>query len=72
MREAQHSLTSLQRLFVESDRRFSLLVIVALCLAAGLAVGAYVALLSPLLAVIGTLALIGGLLMLRDSCLKQE
>jgi hypothetical protein len=66
VREAQRSNTGLQRLFVDSDRRFSFLVIVALCVAAGLAAGAYVALLSPLLAVVGTLALIGGLLMLRD------
>jgi O-antigen ligase len=62
----EYSLSSLQRIFVNTDRRFALLVIVALCIAAGLAVGAYVALLSPLLAVVGTLALIGGLLMLRD------
>jgi O-antigen ligase len=66
VREAQQSHNGLQRLFVDSDRRFSLLVIVALCIAAGLIVGAYVALLSPLLAVVGMLALIGGLLMLRD------
>jgi O-antigen ligase len=66
VRTAQHSLSGLQRIFVGSDRRFSLLVIVALCVAAGLAAGAYVALLSPLLAVVGTLAIVGGLLMLRD------
>ena len=41
--------------------------VVALCVAAGLAVGAYVAILSPLLAVIGAAALVAGLLMLRDT-----
>jgi O-antigen ligase len=66
VRGAQNPLTSVQRLFVDSDHRFSLLVIVALCLATGLVAGAYVALLSPLLAVVGTMALIAGLLMLRD------
>jgi len=40
--------------------------IVALTAAAGLAIGAYVALLSPILAVAGAVALVGGLLMLRD------
>lgn len=62
----EHSLTSLQQIFVESDHRFALAVVLALSVAAGLAVGAYVALLSPLLAIVGVLALAGGLLMLRD------
>jgi hypothetical protein len=61
------SLISLQRIFVESDRRFALAVIFALCLAAGLVVGTYVALLSPIYAIAGVAALVGGLLMLRDT-----
>jgi hypothetical protein len=60
-------LISLQRIFVESDRRFALAVIFALCLAAGLVVGTYVALLSPIYAIAGVAALVGGLLMLRDT-----
>jgi hypothetical protein len=63
----QRTISSLQRIFSESDRRFALAAIVALCLAAGLLVGAYVAILSPLLAVAGILAIVGGLLMLRDT-----
>ena len=66
-RGAPSSLASFRRLFLESDRRFALAVVVALCVAAGLAVGAYVAILSPLLAVIGAAALVAGLLMLRDT-----
>ena len=62
----ERSLSSLQQIFLESDRRFVLVAIVALSAAAGLVAGAYVALLSPILAVIGVLALVGGLLMLRD------
>ena len=62
----ERSLVSLQRIFVESDRRFVLAATVALAVAAGLVVGAYVAILSPILAVVGVVALTGGLLMLRD------
>ena len=62
----QYSRSSLQRMLVESDRRFALALVVALCIAAGLLVGAYVAILSPLIAVAGILAIAGGLLMLRD------
>jgi O-antigen ligase len=62
----QQTLTSLQKIFIESDRRFALPAIVALCVAAGLAIGAYVAILSPILAVAATLAVVGGVLMLRD------
>jgi hypothetical protein len=64
---AERSWASLQRIFVESDRRFALAAAVALCLAAGLAVGAYVAILSPVLAVLGVVAISAGLLMLRDT-----
>lgn len=63
----QRTRSSLQRIFSESDRRFALAAIVSLCLAAGLLVGAYVAILSPLLAVAGILAVVGALLMLRDT-----
>jgi O-antigen ligase len=61
---------SLQKLFVEAegvDRRFVTIAIIALSLAAGLLVGAYVAILSPLYAIAGALAIVGGLLMLRDT-----
>jgi O-antigen ligase len=58
---------SLRKLFVESDRRFAALAIVAVCVAAGLVAGAYVAILSPLYATAGVLAIVGGLLMLRDT-----
>jgi O-antigen ligase len=58
--------TSLQRILVESDRRFVVLAVVALCIAAGLLVGAYVAILSPVLAAAGVVAIAAGLLMLRD------
>ena len=61
------SFLGLQRIFVESDRRFVLASIVAVALAAGLAVGAYVAILSPLLAVVGVGAIAGGLLLLRQT-----
>ena len=61
------SFLGLQRIFVESDRRFILAAVVSVALAAGLAVGAYVALLSPILAIVGVAALAGGLLMLRDT-----
>lgn len=63
----EYTLGSLQRIFIESDRRFTLIAIVALSVAAGLAVGAYVAILSPLFAVVGVLAVVGALLMLRDT-----
>jgi hypothetical protein len=63
----ERSLAGLQRIFVESDRRFVLAATVSLCLAAGLLAGAYVAVLSPLYAVAGAIALVGGLLMLRDT-----
>ncbi len=62
----EQPLVGLQRIFVESDRRFALAAIVALCVAAGLVAGAYVALLSPILAAAGVLAVVGGLLLLRD------
>ena len=61
------SFLGLQRIFVESDRRFVLAAVVSVALAAGLVAGAYVALLSPLLAVVGVVALVGGLLVLRDT-----
>jgi len=63
----QRTLSSLQRLFVTGDRRLALAVTVALCLAAGLVAGAYMAAISPLYAIAGLLALAAGLLMLRDT-----
>jgi hypothetical protein len=60
-------LTSLRQILIESDRRFALAAVICFCLAAGLLVGAYVAVLSPLYAVAGVMALAGGLLMLRDT-----
>lgn len=63
----QRTVVSLQKLFVESDRRFALAAMMALCVAAGLLVGAYVAVLSPIFAVAGVLVIAGGLLMLRDT-----
>lgn len=62
----EDSVVRLQQVFVKSDRRFALAATIAVCVALGLLVGAYVALLSPVFAVVGVLALIGGLLMLRD------
>jgi len=56
-----------QRIFVESDRRFALAAAMALAIAVGLVAGAYVALLSPILAIAGVVAMAGGLLMLRDT-----
>jgi O-antigen ligase len=50
-----------------SDRRFILAAIVAFCVAAGLLIGTYVAILSPIYALAGAIALVGGLLMLRDT-----
>jgi O-antigen ligase len=64
---SQRTLLSLQNLFVASDRRFALIALFALCTATGLVVGAYVAILSPLYAAAGVLAIAGGLLMLRDT-----
>jgi hypothetical protein len=63
----EHSVISLRQILIESDRRFALAAVVAFCLAAGLLIGAYVAILSPLYAVAGVVALTGGLLMLRDT-----
>jgi hypothetical protein len=63
----ERSLVSLQRIFVESDRRLALVAAAALSIAVGLVIGAYVALLSPILATAGVIALTGGLLMLRDT-----
>jgi O-antigen ligase len=57
----------LQRIFFDSDRRFALAAIVALCLAAGLLVGTYVAILSPIYAIAGVGAIVGGLLLLRNT-----
>jgi O-antigen ligase len=62
----EDSVIRLQQVFVQSDRRFALAATVALCVAVGLLVGAYVAILSPVFAIAGVLVLIGGLLMLRD------
>ena len=64
---AERSWASLQQIFVESDRRFALAAAVALCVAAGVVVGAYVAIVSPVLAVLGIVAICGALLMLRDT-----
>ena len=61
------STLGLQKIFVESDRRFVLAAVVSVALAVGLVIGAYVALLSPVLAVVGVAAIAGGLLMLRDT-----
>jgi hypothetical protein len=57
---------SMHQILIESDRRFALAVMIALCVAAGLLAGAYVAILAPLYAVAGMLAVVAGLLMLRD------
>ncbi len=58
---------SLQRLFIECDRRLALTATVVLGVAAGLVAGAYVAILSPILAAVGVVAIVGGWLMLRDT-----
>ncbi len=63
----ERSGASLQRILVESDPRFALVAVVLVCVATGLVVGAYVAILSPILAIIGVIAIVGGLLMLRDT-----
>ena len=65
--ETNHSLASLQRILIQGDRRFALAVVIALAVAVGLVVGTYVAILSPVLATAGVLALAAGLLMLRDT-----
>lgn len=62
----ERGVTSLQRIWVESDHRLARVATIALCLAAGLVVGAVVAILSPLYALAAALALVAGLLMLRD------
>lgn len=62
----ERGFVSLQRIWVESDPRLARVATIALCLAAGLVVGAYVAILSPLYALAAALALVAGLLMLRD------
>ena len=63
----QQTVDSLQKIFVRSDRRLALVLIAAVSVALGLVIGAYVALLSPILAVAGVVAIIGGLLMLYDT-----
>jgi O-antigen ligase len=60
-------MNSLQHIFFDSSRRATLAAITALCVAAGLVAGTYLAILSPVYAIAGTLALAGGLLMLRDA-----
>jgi polysaccharide biosynthesis protein PslJ len=61
------ALAGLRRLFVETEPRFALVATAAFCLAAGLVVGAYVAILSPIYAVAGIVALTGSIFMLRDT-----
>ena len=56
----------MQQILIQSDRRFALALVIALCVAAGLIVGAYVAILSPLYAVAAVVALVGILLVLRQ------
>lgn len=62
----ERTVASLQRIFVTGDRRVALASIIGLCMAAGLVVGAYAAVLSPIYAMVGVLALVAGLLMLRS------
>jgi O-antigen ligase len=62
----QRALASLQQIFIESDHRFVLLATIALCVAAGLIAGSYVAILSPIYAIAGVLAVVAALLMLHD------
>ena len=57
---------SLQTIFVTNERWLIILAVVGLCLVVGLVGGAYVAFLTPLLAALVLIALVGGLLMLRD------
>lgn len=58
---------SFRRLFIEGDHRLVLALTVILGVAAGLVAGAYVAILSPILAAVGGVAIVGGWLMLRDT-----
>jgi O-antigen ligase len=59
-------MTSLRRVLFDTDRRFAAAALAALCVAAGLVAGAYAAILSPVYALAGALALTAGLLMLRS------
>jgi hypothetical protein len=58
---------SLQDLFVKSDRRLALASTIVLALAAGLGIGAYVAVLSPIWAAAVAVVAVGGLLMLQST-----
>jgi len=60
-------LSRMQHAFVDGDRRVVLAATAALCLAAGLLVGAYVSILSPVWAVVAAVALAAGVLMLHDT-----
>jgi len=57
---------NLQTIFVTNERWLIILAIVGLCLMVGLIGGAYIAFLTPLLAALVLIALVGGLLMLRS------
>ncbi|MDH4135107.1 MAG: O-antigen ligase family protein [Anaerolineae bacterium] len=57
---------SLQTIFVTNERWLIILAVVGLCLIVGLIGGAYIAFLTPLLAALVLIALVGGLLMLRN------
>ncbi len=57
---------SLQTIFVTNERWLIILAVVGLCLVVGLIGGAYIAFLTPLLAALVLIALVGGLLMLRS------
>ncbi|HNS51938.1 MAG TPA: O-antigen ligase family protein [Anaerolineae bacterium] len=59
-------MTSLRRVLFDTDRRFAAVALAALCVAAGLVAGAYAAILSPVYALAGALAVTAGLLMLRS------
>jgi O-antigen ligase len=58
--------TSLQTIFVTNESWLIILAVVGLCLVVGLIGGAYIAFLTPLLAALVLIALVGGFLMLRD------
>jgi polysaccharide biosynthesis protein PslJ len=60
------SIARLQEILTTSDPRSALAAAIALAAATGLLVGAYVAVLSPIYAMAGVIALAAGLLMLRD------